>query len=146
MTKILFPFIVSVYNNTEKLTFSQSGIRFWKYGIFRTLHQLGKVLGSFSYGYMMSQIIGGFLADRFGQGLKMRHITENSPFQKKIKYLTLERGAIVLSYCGVVWSFLTILTPIFVRHSSSPDMAMMMKRIALGVSQGLHYPCKFFLI
>ena len=38
-------------------------------------NQLGKVMGSFSYGYMMSQIIGGFLADRFGQGL---NYSENS--------------------------------------------------------------------
>ena len=54
-------------------------------------NELGKVMGSFSYGYMMSQIIGGFLADKFG-------------------------GAIVMTYCGVIWSILTYLTPTLVRH------------------------------
>ena len=53
-------------------------------------NELGKVMGSFSYGYMMSQIIGGFLADKFG-------------------------GAIVMTYCGVVWSILTYLTPSLIR-------------------------------
>ena len=48
-------------------------------------NELGKVMGSFSYGYMMSQIIGGFLADKFG-------------------------GAIVMTFCGVIWSILTYLT------------------------------------
>ena len=48
-------------------------------------------MGSFSYGYMMSQIVGGFLADKFG-------------------------GAIVMVYCGVVWSLLTYLTPTLVRQ------------------------------
>jgi len=78
-------------------------------------NELGKVMGSFSYGYMMSQIIGGFLADKFG-------------------------GAIVMTYCGVIWSILTYLTPTLVRHSTSPLKCMMIKRIFLGVSQGLHYP------
>jgi len=67
---------------------------------------------------MMSQIIGGFLADRFG-------------------------GALVLTYCGVVWSLLTFLTPFVVRSCKNPAVAMMTKRIALGISQGLHYPCKY---
>lgn len=84
-------------------------------------NQLGKVMGSFSYGYMMSQIIGGFLADRFG-------------------------GALVLTYCGVVWSLLTFLTPFVVRHCKSAAVAMMTKRIALGISQGLHYPAFTSLI
>ena len=78
---------------------------------------LGKVMGSFSYGYMMSQIAGGFLADRFG-------------------------GALVLAYCGFVWSALTVLTPTIVRLSNSPAGAMMIVRTMLGVSQGLHYPCR----
>lgn len=76
---------------------------------------LGKVMGSFSYGYMMSQIAGGFLADRFGGGL-------------------------VLAYCGVIWSALTLLTPTIVRLSNSPAGAMIIIRMMLGVSQGLHYP------
>lgn len=84
-------------------------------------NQLGKVLGSFSYGYMMSQIIGGCLADRFG-------------------------GALVLTYCGAVWSVLTFFTPTIVRASSSPAAAMTTKRIALGVIQGLHYPAMTSLI
>ena len=54
-------------------------------------NELGKVMGSFSYGYMMSQIVGGFLADKFG-------------------------GAIVMAHCGVIWSILTYLTPTLVRH------------------------------
>lgn len=78
-------------------------------------NELGKVMGSFSYGYMMSQIIGGFLADKFG-------------------------GAIVMTYCGVVWSILTYLTPSLIRFSSNPLKCAMIKRIFLGVSQGLHYP------
>jgi len=78
-------------------------------------NELGKVMGSFSYGYMMSQIVGGFLADKFG-------------------------GAIVMAHCGVIWSLLTYLTPKLVRNSSTPLRTMMIKRIFLGVSQGLHYP------
>ena len=69
---------------------------------------------------MMSQIIGGCLADRFG-------------------------GALVLTYCGAVWSVLTFFTPTIVRASSSPAAAMTTKRIALGVIQGLHYPGKIYL-
>ena len=40
---------------------------------------------------MMSQIVGGFLADKFG-------------------------GAIVMAHCGVIWSLLTYLTPKLVRN------------------------------
>ena len=57
-------------------------------------NELGKVMGSFSYGYMMSQIVGGFLADKFG-------------------------GAIVMAHCGVIWSLLTYLTPKLVRNRLS---------------------------
>ena len=50
--------------------------------------QVGIILGSFYFGYMITMIIGGYLADKYG-------------------------GKKVLGYALLIWSLFTIITPFF---------------------------------
>ena len=50
--------------------------------------QVGIILGSFYFGYLISMTIGGFLADKYG-------------------------GKIILAYGLLLWSFFTVITPAF---------------------------------
>uniref|UniRef100_A0A0N4ZLK6 MFS domain-containing protein n=1 Tax=Parastrongyloides trichosuri TaxID=131310 RepID=A0A0N4ZLK6_PARTI len=74
--------------------------------------QQGSALGSFFYGYLCSQIIGGMLAQRFG-------------------------GKIVIGVAVLVSSFLTIFTPSTAQISLT---ALIIVRAVLGFSQGVIMP------
>ena len=50
--------------------------------------QVGIILGSFYFGYMITMILGGYLADKYG-------------------------GKKVLGYGLLIWSLITIITPFF---------------------------------
>ena len=72
------------------------------------LGQQGIVLSSFFAGYAVTQILGGYLADRFG-------------------------GSLVLQTGMVLWSVLTVLTPMASAHGIIPAV---MARIGLGLGEG----------
>jgi sugar phosphate permease len=71
---------------------------------------LGQVLGAFAYPYLLFQVFGGWVGDRFG------------PRQ-------------TLFWCGIVWATATILTGL----STSLTMLLLV-RILLGVGEGATFP------
>lgn len=74
--------------------------------------QQGRVLSSFFVGYLLTQVMGGWLAERYG-------------------------GKIVLG-CGVVfWSLFTLLTPVAAAGGLS---ALLIARILMGVGEGVTFP------
>ncbi|KAF9946100.1 hypothetical protein BGZ72_000676, partial [Mortierella alpina] len=74
--------------------------------------QQGIILASFFIGYILTPIIGGTLADRYG-------------------------GKAVLAFGAAVWSIFTLLTPI----ASKMGLAWVVAaRIALGLGEGVAYP------
>src|SRR5271156_5342355 len=71
----------------------------------------GVVLSAFFWGYLVSQLLGGWMADRFG-------------------------GKLVLAFGVAVWSLATILTP-----PASASFAMLLAvRVMLGVGEGVNFP------
>ena len=78
----------------------------------------GLVMGSVFVGYLSSQLIGGWLADRFG------------PTR-------------ILAYAVLSFSLLTLLTPLAAEISFSTLIAA---RIALGVAEGLAVPATYAFI
>ena len=83
-----------------------------------TLGQQGVVLSSFFAGYAITQILGGYLADRFG-------------------------GSLVLQTGMILWSVLTILTPM---ASSYGIGAAVVARIGLGLGEGIAFPAVHAMI
>lgn len=71
----------------------------------------GVVLSAFFWGYLVSQLLGGWVADRFG-------------------------GKHVLAFGVAVWSLATFLTP-----PASASFAMLLSvRVMLGVGEGVNFP------
>ncbi len=74
--------------------------------------QVGIILGSFYFGYMISMTIGGYLADKYG-------------------------GKKVLGIGLLIWSFFTIITPIF---AYSGLWYLILIRILMGLGEGITFP------
>ncbi len=72
----------------------------------------GIIFSSFFYGYMATQILGGYLSDRFG-------------------------GKWVLAAGALGWSVFTLLTPL-AAHTSFAFLIVC--RVVLGISEGVAYP------
>eukprot|EP00743_Colponemidia_sp_Colp-15_P004577 GILK01004934.1.p1 GENE.GILK01004934.1~~GILK01004934.1.p1 ORF type:complete len:508 (+),score=17.74 GILK01004934.1:90-1526(+) len=71
----------------------------------------GIVHSSFFYGYLLTQILGGYLADRFG-------------------------GKAILAAGVIWWSIMTALTPVVV----SVTALLMVVRIGMGIGEGVNFP------
>jgi len=85
---------------------------------------LGAVMGSFFWGYITTQVIGGYMADKLG-------------------------GDKVLWMSGLVWGTLTFLTPFIAHfrfHQLSALALLGAARVVLGISQGVHYPSMMSLL
>lgn len=84
----------------------------------------GTVLSAFFWGYMTTQILGGYLSDRVG-------------------------GERVLLVASVLWSSVTFCTPLIIRLSTYtpfPIYVIVAFRVLLGVSQGVHFPSTTSLV
>ena len=80
--------------------------------------QKGFVLSVFYAGYLLMQLLGGLLSNRFG-------------------------GRNVYLFCVFVWSLTTVLTPIAAYASFA---ALIVARVALGLGEGATYPASYNLI
>src|SRR5215471_6903581 len=76
----------------------------------------GLVLSGFFWGYLVSQLLGGWTADRFG-------------------------GKSVLAFGVATWSLATLLTP----PSSTSFGLLLAMRVVLGVGEGVNFPAIFSL-
>ena len=74
--------------------------------------QLGLVLSSFFVGYIFTQYLGGFLADRYG-------------------------GKRVLGYGVLLWSLFTILTPLAAHNGF---FLLLLTRVLMGLGEGITFP------
>ena len=74
--------------------------------------QVGIILGSFYFGYMITMILGGYLADKYG-------------------------GKKVLGYGLLIWSFFTIITPFFAYQGL---WWLILIRILMGLGEGVTFP------
>ncbi len=74
--------------------------------------QQGRVLSSFFIGYLFTQVIGGWLAGRYG-------------------------GKVVLGAGVVFWSLFTILTPV---AAAGGMTALLLTRIIMGAGEGITFP------
>ena len=74
--------------------------------------QVGIILGSFYFGYMVTMIIGGYLADKYG-------------------------GKKVLGYALLIWSLFTIVTPFFAYQGL---WWLIFIRILMGLGEGVTFP------
>ena len=74
--------------------------------------QVGLILGSFYAGYMVSMILGGYLADKYG-------------------------GKKVLGYGLLLWSFFTVITPAF---AYSGLWLLILIRVLMGLGEGITFP------
>ena len=77
----------------------------------------GLVLSSFFVGYLLLQIVGGRLSDRFG-------------------------GKIVLGWGVLLWSLFTILTPL---AASAGIAVLIITRILMGMGEAVTYPSIYSL-
>ncbi|KAF6032628.1 SLC17A9 [Bugula neritina] len=81
--------------------------------------QQGLVMACFLWGYPITQILGGYMADRFGA----------------------ER---VILCAGVCWTTITLFTPVFPYLSDGSQKSslslVIFSRMSQGVLQGMHYP------
>ncbi len=71
----------------------------------------GLILSAFFWGYIVSQLLGGWVADRFG-------------------------GKRVLTFGVAIWSLATLLTP----AASSSFGLLLLMRVVLGVGEGVNFP------
>ena len=74
--------------------------------------QVGIILGSFYFGYMITMILGGYLADKYG-------------------------GKKVLGYALLIWSLFTIITPFFAYQGL---WWLILIRILMGLGEGVTFP------
>ena len=74
--------------------------------------QVGIILGSFYFGYMITMILGGYLADKYG-------------------------GKKVLGYGLLIWSFITIITH-FCAYQGLWWLILI--RILMGLGEGVTFP------
>ncbi len=74
--------------------------------------QVGIILGSFYFGYMITMILGGYLADKYG-------------------------GKKVLGYALLIWSLFTIITPFFAFQGL---WWLILIRILMGLGEGVTFP------
>ena len=74
--------------------------------------QQGRVLSSFFAGYLLTQVAGGWLAERYG-------------------------GKVVLGFGVVFWSFFTLLTPI---AAAGGMLALLVTRVLMGMGEGVTFP------
>ena len=74
--------------------------------------QVGLILGSFYFGYMITMILGGYLADKYG-------------------------GKKVLGYALLIWSLFTIVTPFFAYQGL---WWLILIRILMGLGEGVTFP------
>src|SRR3984893_4668530 len=72
--------------------------------------QIGFVFSAFAYPYLIFQIIGGWVGDRFGPRR-------------------------TLAICGIIWAAATVLTGL-----SGGLISMVLARIMLGVGEGATFP------
>ena len=79
--------------------------------------QQGRVLSSFFVGYLLTQVAGGWLAERYG-------------------------GKIVLGFGVVFWSIFTLLTPI---AAAGGMLALLITRVLMGVGEGVTFPSIYAL-
>ncbi|XP_029468172.1 solute carrier family 17 member 9 isoform X2 [Rhinatrema bivittatum] len=77
--------------------------------------QSGIVLGSFFWGYCLTQIIGGHLSDKVG-------------------------GEKVLLLSASAWGLLTAITPLIAHLTSVPLLFLTILRFLMGLLQGMHFP------
>jgi ACS family sodium-dependent inorganic phosphate cotransporter len=82
------------------------------------LETQGIILSSFYVGYLIMQVMGGFLADRFG-------------------------GKVVLSLGVLIWSFFTIATP---WAAFSGMIGLLAARIGMGLGEAVTFPSVYSLI
>tara|TARA_B100000963_G_scaffold114574_1_gene99819 strand:- start:5398 stop:6678 length:1281 start_codon:yes stop_codon:yes gene_type:complete len=82
------------------------------------LETQGIILSSFYVGYLMMQIMGGFLADRFG-------------------------GKIVLGLGVLIWSFFTIVTP---WAAFSGMVGLLAARVGMGLGEAVTFPSVYSLV
>ncbi len=74
--------------------------------------QVGIIMGSFYFGYMITMILGGYLADKYG-------------------------GKKVLGYALLIWSLFTIITPFFAYQGL---WWLILIRILMGLGEGVTFP------
>ena len=74
--------------------------------------QVGIILGSFYFGYMITMTVGGYLADKYG-------------------------GKKVLGYALLIWSLITIITPLFAYQGL---WWLILVRILMGLGEGVTFP------
>jgi ACS family sodium-dependent inorganic phosphate cotransporter len=74
--------------------------------------QQGRVLSSFFVGYLLTQVAGGWLAERFG-------------------------GKVVLGVGVVFWSLFTLLTPV---AAAGGMVALLVTRVLMGIGEGVTFP------
>ena len=82
----------------------------------------GTVLSAFFWGYMLTQVLGGYVSDRVG-------------------------GERVMLVASVLWSTITLCTPWVIQMSAYSPYSfyiIVLFRILLGVSQGTVHTCFFF--
>ncbi|XP_043566003.1 solute carrier family 17 member 9b [Chiloscyllium plagiosum] len=77
--------------------------------------QSGIVLGSFFWGYCLTQIIGGHISDRLG-------------------------GDKILLLSATSWGSVITLTPLIVHWSSTPILFLTLSRFLMGLFQGVFFP------
>ena len=82
------------------------------------LETQGIILSSFYVGYLIMQVMGGFLADRFG-------------------------GKIVLGLGVLIWSFFTVVTP---WAAFSGMIGLLAARIGMGLGEAVTFPSVYSLI
>ena len=82
------------------------------------LQTQGTVLSSFYVGYLLMQVMGGFLADRFG-------------------------GKIVLGVGVLLWSFFTIVTP---WAALSGMLGLLVARVCMGLGEAVTFPSVYSLV
>jgi ACS family sodium-dependent inorganic phosphate cotransporter-like MFS transporter 9 len=89
-----------------------------KYGWNKT--ESGAVLSAFFWGYTLTQVLGGYLSDRFGAEL-------------------------VMTLAMIGWTSLTVITPLMVQSWMAPShnsllFTFVVLRMLTGCVQGLHFP------
>uniref|UniRef100_T1IKV8 Major facilitator superfamily (MFS) profile domain-containing protein n=1 Tax=Strigamia maritima TaxID=126957 RepID=T1IKV8_STRMM len=78
----------------------------------------GSVLSCFFWGYSLTQVIGGYLSDRFG-------------------------GEFVIMSAAIGWSVITFWTPQIVRTFDDHSVTLtfvILSRVLMGLCQGMHFP------